>query len=122
MKQFAEKVKVTVFETNEKGEMKQNVRNAFKAECMKAFAETMKANGVEVKQVADGMALTFENEVEGSVTVVFDGTVKSFSFDVDFENADFVEKQNAKVAKAEKVAAEKALKVKAVKVAKVAKA
>lgn len=111
MKNFAEKTMKTVFETNEKGEMKQNVRNAFKADVMKAFAEFMAENGMDVLQVDGGVAVKFQNETEGCVTVVFDGTVKGFTFDADFENAEFVAKQAEKAEKAMKAQAEKEKKV-----------
>jgi len=107
MKQFAEKTLKTVFETNDKGEMKQNVRNAFKADLMKAFAEFMAETGVRTLQVDGGVALVFENETEGAVTVVFDGTVKGFTFDAEFENEEFMKAKAEKAEKAEKAKAEK---------------
>lgn len=111
MKNFAEKTKVAVFEKNEKGEMKQNVRNAFKADVMKAFTEFMVANGFDAMQTADGTAVRFENDEDGAVAVVFNGTVKGFGFDVDFENAEFVKDKAEKAEKAEKAKAEKEKKI-----------
>lgn len=124
MKNFAEKVYNTVYDTNEKGELKQNVRNAFKADLMSAFKDFLKANGLDAETVSDGVAVSFANENEGAICVVFDGTVKSLSYDLDSEMKAFAEKQaekaekalKAEKAKAEKIAlAEKARAEKALK-------
>lgn len=117
MKNFAEKVYTAVYETNEKGEMKQNVRNAFKSEMMKAFKEFLTENGFSVENVNDGVAVSFANEIEGSVVVIFDGTVKSLSYDlvseVDAYNEKVSEKERKEKEKAEKK--EKNVKEKATK-------
>lgn len=110
MKQFAEQVKTMVFELNEHNEMKQNVRNGFKALVLKAFADMTVENAedtVEVLMVDGGFAVKFQNGEEGAVTVVVDVTVKPFTFDADFENAEFVNKQAEKAEKALKAQAEK---------------
>jgi hypothetical protein len=102
LKQFAEQVKTEVFEVNEKGEMKQNVRNAFKARVMQAMKETILNMGLDVLQTADGLSVKFENDTEGAVTVIFDGTVKSFQFDAETANAEFLQDKADKAEKAEK--------------------
>jgi hypothetical protein len=111
MKTFAEQVKVKVFETNEKGEMKQNVRNAFKADVMNALKNALVAMDLDVLQTADGLAVKFENDVEGAVTVIFDGTVKSFQFDAETANAEFLQNVADKAEKAEKALVEKEKKI-----------
>lgn len=111
MKQFAENAKVAVLELNEKGQLKQNVRNAFKANLMKAFTDFMVENGFDAMAVAGGVAVRFANDEDGNVTVVFDGTVKGFEYDVDFENAEYLKEVSEKVAKAEKANADKAKKI-----------
>lgn len=111
MKNFAEKVYNGIYETNEKGELKQNVRNAFKSDLMKAFQDFLKANDLDSVIVSDGVAVQFANAELGSITVVFDGTVKGQDYDLVSENQDYLDKMAEKVAKAEKLAREKALKI-----------
>lgn len=116
MKQFAEKVVGMEFEVNEKGEMKQNVRNAFKAEAMAALLEMFQEAGLEVGVVAGGVAINFANSDLGSVSMVFNGVVKGNDFDFDFEVEDYenvVAEKQAKAeakekAKAERMAMQKA--------------
>lgn len=100
MKQFAEKVRNTDFELNEKKELKQNVRNEFKADVMQALKETLENAGVNVVETKDGLAVEFENVEIGSVTVVFDGTVKGQDFDILTAEKEFKAKQAEKVEKA----------------------
>ena len=99
MKTFAENVKTTVYETNEKGELKQNVRNKFKADLMDAFKDFLKVNGFDAETVSDGVAVSFANETEGAICVVFDGTVKSLSYDLDTEIEAHAQKVSEKIAK-----------------------
>lgn len=100
MKQFAEKVRNTDFELNEKKELKQNVRNEFKADVMQALKETLENAGVNVVETKDGLAVEFENVEIGSVTVVFDGTVKGQDFDILTAEKEFKAKQAEKIEKA----------------------
>lgn len=100
MKQFAEKVRNTDFELNEKKELKQNVRNEFKTDVMQALKETLENAGVNVVETKDGLAVEFENVEIGSVTVVFDGTVKGQDFDILTAEKEFRAKQAEKVEKA----------------------
>lgn len=126
MKNFAEKVYNSEFETSANGELKQNVRNEFKRELMKNFAEFMKANGMDVETVSSGVAVQFANKELGSICVVFDGTVKDREFDIVSEaeahaekviekakkEAEKAEIKAKKIAESERVRAEKALKEK----------
>lgn len=100
MKQFAEKVRNTDFELNEKKELKQNVRNEFKADVMQALKETLENAGVNVVETKDGLAVEFENVEIGSVVVVFDGTVKGQDFDILTAEKEFKAKQAEKIEKA----------------------
>lgn len=100
MKQFAEKVRNTDFELNEKKELKKNVRNEFKADVMQALKETLENAGVNVVETKDGLAVEFENVEIGSVTVVFDGTVKGQDFDILTAEKEFKAKQAEKIEKA----------------------
>ncbi len=110
MKQFAENVKNANLELNEKNELKQNVRNEFKADVMQALKETLENAGVNVVETKDGLAVEFENVEIGSVTVVFDGTVKGQDFDILTAEKEFKAKQAEQVEKAlekEKLKAQK---------------
>mgnify|MGYP001229777552 CR=1 FL=1 len=121
MKQFAEKVMGMEFELNEKDEMKQNVRNAFKADVMKAMFEMFQEVGMEVYEVAGGVAVNFQNENVGNVAVVFNGVVKSQDLDCEFEAEMYAKEVAEKEAKAlakEKAKAEKMAMQKAEKEAK----
>ena len=110
MKQFMENVKVADLEVNEKGDLKQNVRNAFKADVMQALKDLLADAGVQVSQVKEGLAVEFENDELGSLVVVFDGVVKGKDFDVldaveDFEN--HLKEKAEKALKAEALKAQK---------------
>ena len=110
MENFVAKVYTAKFDTNEKGQLKQNVRNAFKADAMKAVKEMFVNAGLDVLETEDGLAVNFQNEDLGALTVVFDGTVKGLEFDAVAENEAFLEKQAEKAEKAlkaEKLKAEK---------------
>lgn len=120
MKNFAEKVVATVYETNEKGQLKQNVRNAFKAEAMKALADLFAENDLMVYITEEGLAVEFANDELGALTVVFDGTVKGLDYDAVTAGTEYAEKlaekaEKAKAAealKAQKIAEKEALKAK----------
>ena len=107
MEKFAEKVMNQVFELNEKGELKQNVRNEFKAEVMAEVFKMFQDAGLQVFQTVKGVAVEFQNVELGNVTVVFDGVVKARDFDALTAENEFNEKQ---VEKAEKLAAKERLK------------
>ena len=100
MKQFAEKVLNANYELNEKGQMKQNVRNGLKADVLQAMFEMFQEAGLDAYRVNDGVAINFENVELGSVAVVFDGVVKGLEYDA-MDEAEFYE--NALKEKAEKV-------------------
>lgn len=112
MKQFAEKVLNANYELNEKGQMKQNVRNGLKADVLQAMFEMFQEAGLDAYRVNDGVAVNFENAELGSVAVVFDGVVKGLEYDA-MDEAEFYEN-----ALKEKV--EKALKAEQAKQARIA--
>ena len=120
MKDFLTKAYSTVFATNEKGELKQNVRNDFKRDFMVALREALTGLGVETHLVGDGIAVVVPNETEGSLVVVVDGAVKSLAYDLNTEAEAFVQKVADKAkaeadkaeAKAKKLAEAEALKAK----------
>lgn len=120
MKNFLQTANTTVFATNEKGELKQNVRNAFKADFMVALRSALTEMGLETELVSDGIAVVIPNETEGNLTVVVDGAVKSLGFDLATEAEAFAQKQIDKAkaeeakaeAKAKKIAEAEALKAK----------
>lgn len=125
MKQFAENVKTANLELNEKNELKQNVRNEFKVNVMQALKETLENAGVSVTETKEGLAVEFANDEIGSVTVIFDGTVKSQDFDILTAEREFKEKQIEKAEKAlakEKLKAEKIAEKEAMAKAKAEKA
>jgi hypothetical protein len=111
MKEFANVVNGMGFELNEKGEMKQNVRNAFKADVMGALFEMFQEAGLEVAEVEGGVAVNFQNAEVGSVAVVFNGVVKGFDFDFEYEAQALADAKAAKVVKAEAAAKAKAEKI-----------
>lgn len=100
------------FELNEKGQMKQNVRNGFKAEVMADLLKMFQDAGLEVFQVADGIAVNFANDELGAVAVVFDGVVKGLEYDAETEAEDYENVLKEK--------AEKALKAEQAKQARIA--
>lgn len=125
MEKFLEKVFTATYETNEKGEVKQTVRNEFKHEVMQAVKELFENAGLKVSAVKDGLAVEFMNEVEGAMVVVFDGTVKSALYDVVNESVTFENEKAVKAEKALKAQAEKDAKLaekEALKLAKEKKA
>ena len=107
MKDFA-KVK---FELNEKGQLKQNVRNGFKAEVMAEVMKMFQDAGMEVYAVADGMAVNFANDELGALAVVFDGVVKGLEYDAEYEAEAYNAVLAEKAEKAVKAEAEKARKI-----------
>lgn len=111
MKNFELEIKNKVLATNEKGELKQNVRNEFKHDLTFAFKDFLKQNGFDVRMVSDGVAIQFENDELGSVCVVFDGTVKPRQYDIETEHQVWLDACAEKVIKAEKLKAEKEAKI-----------
>lgn len=112
MKQFAEKVLNANYELNEKGQMKQNVRNGLKADVLQAMFEMFQEAGLDAYRVNDGVAVNFENAELGSVAIVFDGVVKGLEYDA-MDEAELYEN-------ALKEKAEKALKAEQAKQARIA--
>lgn len=111
MKNFENKMKTAVLELNEKNELKQNVRNQFKAELLDAFKDFLKANGFDVEMVSDGVAVQFQNDEIGSVCAVADFTIKSRDYDIVSENEAYCQKVSERIAKAQKAFDEKQAKI-----------
>lgn len=105
MKNFAEKIFAAKFETNEKGQLKQNVRNQLKADIMEELAKTLENAGVSVFRTIDGIAVELPHDELGSIAVVFDGTVKGLEYDV-IEAENELKAKIAEKAEKEKKAAE----------------
>lgn len=105
MKNFLENAYKTVFATNEKKELKQNVRNDFKRDFMVALRSALTDLGLETELVSDGIAVIIPNETEGSLVVVVDGAVKSV---VDYDLASEAEAYKEKVIAKAKAEADKA--------------
>lgn len=102
MEKFNKEVYNAKFETNEKGELKQNVRNTLKADLMKAFSEFLIENGVENLQTKEGLVIELANEILGAIPAVLNFTMKSLDYDVSGAHDEFVQYQAEKLAKAEK--------------------
>lgn len=100
------------FALNEKGQMKQNVRNAFKADVMNELFAMFQNAGVEVYKVADGVVVNFANDELGAIAVVFNGVVKGLEYDAQDEAEIYENVLKEK--------AEKALKAEQLKKAKIA--
>lgn len=111
MKNLITTIASTVYPINEKGELKQNARNDLKAQIMNGFAEYVAELGLEVNRVSDGVSLSFPNETEGRIVVVFDGVIKSLQYDLEGEAEAFTAKIAEKEAKAKALAEAKAKKI-----------
>jgi hypothetical protein len=94
---------------NEKGEIKQNDRNALKTRLTSDLLAHLTEVGLDVALVKDGVAVQVANEELGSVPIVVSITMKPMTFDIVEESRLHAEE----VAEKEKVKAEKAEKAKA---------
>lgn len=120
MKDFLAKVLTAVFPTNEKGEIKQTERNAFKREFMSALRSALTDLGLETHITSEGIIVVIPNKEEGAILVALDGAVKSKEYDlhtaiIAFEEkvAETARKEKEKAeAKAKKIAEAEALKAK----------
>ena len=111
MKNYLEKVKNTVYAINEKGEMKQNVRNLFRSETQHALGEMLKVNGLEVLETSEGLGIRFENGEEGEIIGIVKLTIKDLGFDLDGANVVHLREVADKKAKAEKAETDKLAKI-----------
>lgn len=100
MKEFLSRLQVAILETNEKGQLKQNVRNQFKADFQIALLDFFVENGIDAVMTEDGIAVEVGNENLGSIPVVVGATVKNFEFDVMTAHQNFVDKGAERIAKA----------------------
>lgn len=98
-------VKIAKLEENDKGQLKQNVRNAFRSDFVGVLCEALVALGLEAKLTEDGVGIEVPNDELGYVPVVVSVTVKDLAFSIDEANAEYEAKLQAKaiaeVAKAE---------------------
>ena len=114
MKNLFAQVYSTKISLNEKGEMKQNERNAMKNAVVSALHEFLSENDFQVSLVDEGVACEISHEVLGSIPFVIGITMKPLSYDIVSENEAYLVKQVEKIVKA-KEKAEKAEKAKATK-------
>lgn len=105
MKNYLEVVRIAKLEENDKGQLKQNVRNQFRTDLVDALCEALVGLGLEAKLTEDGIGVEIPNEDLGAIPVVISATVKDLAYSVDEANADYVAKLQAK-AEAEKAKAE----------------
>ena len=105
MKNYLETVKTTVYALNEKGELKQNVRNQFRTDFMETLAEALVSLGLEAKVNESGIGIALPNDELGNLSVVVSATVKDLDYSVEDEYEAYLEKVEAK-AEAERQKAE----------------
>lgn len=105
MQNFITQIKETQFPLNEKGELKQNSRNAFRADVITQIAQLLQESGLSIGITKDGVGIEFENTELGSLVAMVGITIKPIEYDLTSE----VEEYNAKLelkAKAEQEKAE----------------
>lgn len=105
MKDLVQEIKTRKFETNEKGELKQNVRNAYRAELTQAFGDFLNEHGLENKLTLKGIGFEFQNDELGSVPFELSVTIKTSDYVLDEEHEAYLEKIAEREAK-EKAKAE----------------
>lgn len=116
MKTFIESLLSRKLRTATNGvDIHQTDRNQLKADFMTALQELM-GSVAEVKIVADGIGVEFQNTEFGSIVFVVNAVVKSPSFDLETEAQIFAEETAQKLAEKEAKEKAKASKVKAPKV------
>lgn len=101
MQKLFTEVKDRKFQLNEKGELKQNERNGFRAEFLANLSDFLTENGVPNLATKDGLAVEVENTEIGAVTVVVGVTVKTLEFDALTESEEFAKAvaEKARIAK-----------------------
>lgn len=98
-------VSVAKLTENEKGQLKQNVRNELRTDLVDALTEALVELGLDAVRTEDGVAIAIPNEDLGYVPVVIGATIKDLAYDIYEAEADYKAKLEAK-AEAEKVKAE----------------
>jgi len=78
---------------NEKGEIKQNDRNALKTNLTSELLDHLKELGVDVALVKDGVAVQMPHDELGSVPFVISVTMKTSEFDIVHESETFAQEQ-----------------------------
>lgn len=98
-------VSVAKLAENEKGQLKQNVRNELRTDLVDALTEALVELGLEAVRTEDGVAIAIPNEDLGSIPVVIGATIKDLAYDIYEAEADYKAKLVAKV-EADKAKAE----------------
>lgn len=123
MKQFVEKINGMEFSENGKGQMKQNERNDLRNATIDALVDGLtEMLGFEVYRTVDGVGIELPNENFGSIPIIVGVTIKDLSYDIMEANAEYLDKEIDKVAKAKEKEAEKARKIAEQEVNKLARA
>lgn len=99
MKQFIETVYKKNLPTTEKGEIKQNDRNALRAETVASLDDFFRANGVETLLTKEGIAVEIPHEELGAVVAMVSVTIKSQQFDALSASQEYLENQAEKAKK-----------------------
>lgn len=102
MKTFIEKVSTAKLPENDKGQLKQNVRNELRAELIDTLVGVFSAYGITALRVDDGVGIELPNTELGYIPIVIGATIKDLAFDVQDESEHYANKL------AEKALAEKA--------------
>lgn len=102
MKTFIEKVSTAKLPENDKGQLKQNVRNELRAELIDTLVSVFSAYGITALRVDDGVGIELPNTELGYIPIVIGATIKDLAFDVQDESEHYANKL------AEKALAEKA--------------
>ena len=111
MSNYLENVRIAKLEENEKGQLKQNVRNAFRADFIEELKNVLENAGFSVAITEDGVGIEIPNEELGSIPVVVSATVKDLAYDIAEAHEEYMEKQAEKVRKAEEAERLKAQKL-----------
>lgn len=99
MRDFLNYVKVTVFGVNEKGLLKQNVRNELRKDLLIDVMEVLKEAGYSVSINEEGVGVRLANETEGSIPAIVSVTIKDLDFDLEGAHEDYLAKEEEKAEK-----------------------
>lgn len=96
---FVNFVKNEKFAVTEKGDLKQNERNALRVRIVSALADLLSENDVATVSVKDGLVIEFTNDELGSIPVVVSVTMKNLQYDVVTAEKEFQDLQAKRLAK-----------------------
>jgi hypothetical protein len=122
MEKFMTEVLTKKFELNEKKELKQNARNAFRSDAVDDMVADFQSNGKDAVEIKEGIAVQYPNDELGSLVVIWSPTVKPLDFDIATAVEEFAKDNADKIAKAEKAKVDKEAKIAKTKAEKEAKA